>query len=52
MNGQDAHSTRKSTFCGTGILPVLEKGARCELKPTQIVIFNAHSEDFRSLDRG
>ena len=52
MNGQDARSTRKSTLCGTGILPVLENGARCELKPTQIVIFSAHSEDFRSLERG
>jgi hypothetical protein len=35
MNGQDARSTRKSTLCGTGILPVLENGARCELKPTK-----------------
>ena len=49
MNGQDARSTRKSTLCGTGILPVrstrkstrgtgilpvLENGARCELQPT------------------
>ena len=31
MNGQDARSTRKSTLCGTGILPVLENGARCEI---------------------
>jgi len=30
MGGQDAHPTRKSTLCGTGILPVLEKGTRCE----------------------
>ena len=34
MNGQDARSTRKSTLCGTGILPVLENGAKCEFKPT------------------
>src|SRR4028119_1429545 len=34
MNGQDARSTRKSTLCVTGILPVLENGARCELQPT------------------
>ncbi|MEG3928628.1 MULTISPECIES: hypothetical protein [unclassified Microcoleus] len=27
---QDACSTRKFTVCGTGILPVLENGARCE----------------------
>jgi len=32
MNGQDARSTRKSTLRFTGILPVLENGARCELK--------------------
>jgi len=37
MNGQDPRSTRKSTLCGTGILPVLENGARCELKPTEIL---------------
>ncbi|MBD0342696.1 MAG: hypothetical protein ICV61_18020, partial [Microcoleus sp. Co-bin12] len=37
MNGQDARSTRKSNLCGTGILPVLENGARCELKPTEIL---------------
>ena len=30
MNRQDACSTRKFTLCGTGILPVLENGARCE----------------------
>ncbi len=30
-NRQDACSTRKFTLCGTGILPVLENGARCEL---------------------
>ena len=32
MNRQDACSTRKFTLCGTGILPVLEKGARCEIR--------------------
>jgi len=26
LGGQDAHPTRKLTLCGTGILPVLEKG--------------------------
>jgi hypothetical protein len=32
--GQDAHPTIKLTFCGTGILPVLENGARkCEFIP-------------------
>ncbi|MEG4916709.1 hypothetical protein [Microcoleus sp. B7-D4] len=30
---QDASSTRKFTLCGTGILPVLENGARCEFIP-------------------
>ncbi|MEG3908346.1 hypothetical protein QT979_11250 [Microcoleus sp. w2-18bC1] len=30
-NWQDARSTRKSTLCGTGILPVLENGARCTI---------------------
>ena len=34
MNGQDARSTRKSTLCGTGILPVLENGATSQLQPT------------------
>ncbi|MEG4447032.1 hypothetical protein QUB47_35410 [Microcoleus sp. AT9_B5] len=33
MNGQDARSPRKSTLCGTGILPVLENGARCAIEP-------------------
>ena len=33
-NRQDACSTIKFTLCGTGILPVLDNGARCELKPT------------------
>jgi hypothetical protein len=37
MNSQDACSTRKFTFCGTGILPVLENGARCEFDPRFIV---------------
>ncbi|GAB4206264.1 MAG: hypothetical protein Fur006_63210 [Coleofasciculaceae cyanobacterium] len=32
MGGQDAHPTRKVTFCGTGILPVLENGARAEIE--------------------
>jgi hypothetical protein len=36
MNRQDACSTRKFTLCGTGILPVLENGARCELKTTKL----------------
>ena len=31
-NRQDACSTRKFTLCATGILPVLENGARCELR--------------------
>ncbi len=34
MNRQDACSTIKFTLCGTGILPVLEKGARCEYEST------------------
>jgi hypothetical protein len=33
MNRQDACSTRIFTLCGTGILPVLENGARCEFQP-------------------
>jgi hypothetical protein len=37
MNRQDACSTRKFTFCGTAILPVLENGARCEFDPRFIV---------------
>jgi hypothetical protein len=37
MNRQDACSTRKFTLCGTGILPVLENGARCEFDPRFIV---------------
>jgi hypothetical protein len=31
-NGLEAHSTRTLNFCGTGILPVADNGARCELK--------------------
>ncbi|MEG4527384.1 hypothetical protein QUB61_32315 [Microcoleus sp. C2D2] len=34
MNRQDACSTIKFIFCGTGILPVADKGARSQLKPT------------------
>jgi hypothetical protein len=34
MNRQDACSTRKFIFCGTGILPVADNGARYRLKPT------------------
>ncbi|MEG4036186.1 hypothetical protein QUA03_20415 [Microcoleus sp. S36b_A4] len=30
--GQDAHSTKKLTFCGTGILPVLENTKRLQLR--------------------
>jgi len=37
MNRQDACATRKFTLCGTGILPVLENGARCEFDPRFIV---------------
>ncbi|MEG3980687.1 hypothetical protein QUA08_07920 [Microcoleus sp. T3B2] len=32
MNRQDACSTRKFPLCGTGILPVLDNGARCEVE--------------------
>ena len=35
MNRQDACSTRKFTFCGTAILPVLENGARSEVSEPQ-----------------
>ncbi|UNU19819.1 hypothetical protein D0A34_13895 [Microcoleus vaginatus PCC 9802] len=31
MNRQDACSTKSEFFCGTGILPVLENRARCEV---------------------
>ena len=34
MNREDACSTIKFIFCGTGILPVADKGARYQLKPT------------------
>jgi hypothetical protein len=37
MNRQDACSTIKFTVCETGILPVLENGARCEFDPRFIV---------------
>ena len=37
MNSPDACEARKFTFCGTGILPVLENGARCEFDPRFIV---------------
>ena len=37
MNSQDACSTRKFTLCGTGILPVLENGAKCKFDPRFIV---------------
>ena len=37
MNRQDAYEARKFTLCGTGILPVLENGARCEFDPRFIV---------------
>jgi hypothetical protein len=30
----DAHPTRKSILCGTGILPVLENDAICEFPET------------------
>jgi hypothetical protein len=33
MNRQDACSTKSEFSCGTGILPVLENGARCEVFP-------------------
>jgi len=35
MNRQDACSTIKFIFCGTGILPVLKNSARCELQPAE-----------------
>jgi hypothetical protein len=37
MNRQDACSTKSEFSCGTGILPVLENGARCEFEPRFIV---------------
>ena len=33
MNRQDACSTIEQFSCGTGILPVLQNSARCELQP-------------------
>ncbi|MBD1810245.1 hypothetical protein H6F65_00505 [Microcoleus sp. FACHB-DQ6] len=35
MNRQDACSTREKFSCGTGILPVLNNSARCELQPAE-----------------
>ena len=34
MNRQDACFTKDKFSCGTGILPVADKGARYQLKPT------------------
>ena len=34
MNRQDACSTKSEFYCGTGKMPVLEKGARCEYELT------------------
>jgi hypothetical protein len=36
MNRQDACSTRKFIFCGTGILPVADNGARYQIDPTSL----------------
>ncbi|MEG4116641.1 hypothetical protein QUA43_03980 [Microcoleus sp. N9_B4] len=36
MNRQDACSTRKLIFCGTGILPVADNGARYPIDPTAL----------------
>ena len=41
MGGQDAHPTRKFTLCGTGILPVLENGARCKMKEFDVIAIDA-----------
>ncbi|MEG4501334.1 hypothetical protein Q7V75_29740 [Microcoleus sp. F10B5] len=30
--GQDAHPTSKFSLCFTGILPVVDRGARCQFK--------------------
>ena len=38
INGQDARSTRKSTLCGTGKMPVLENGARYKFKRKKVSI--------------
>jgi hypothetical protein len=40
LGGQDAHPTRKSIFCGTGILPVPDNGARSQIKLTSCTILN------------
>jgi hypothetical protein len=40
MNRQDACSTRKFIFCGTGILPVADKGARYQLLLTSCALLN------------
>ncbi|MEG4586275.1 hypothetical protein QUA54_13810, partial [Microcoleus sp. MOSTC5] len=32
MGGQDAHPTIQFISCGTGILPVLDRGTKCQLK--------------------
>jgi glycine/D-amino acid oxidase-like deaminating enzyme len=32
MDGQDAHPTTNLISCGTGILPVLENGAKCQIQ--------------------
>ncbi|MEG4030050.1 MULTISPECIES: hypothetical protein [unclassified Microcoleus] len=37
MNRQDACSTRKFIFCGTGILPVLENGATSQFTLTSLL---------------
>ncbi|PHX56958.1 hypothetical protein CP500_002405 [Tychonema bourrellyi FEM_GT703] len=34
MNRQDACSTKSEFSCGTGILPVVDRSARCEFNPT------------------
>ncbi|MEG4234134.1 hypothetical protein QUA40_18820 [Microcoleus sp. Pol11C3] len=39
MNRQDACSTRKFIFCGTGILPVLENGATSQFNLTALLTF-------------
>ncbi|MEG3934840.1 hypothetical protein QT990_26930 [Microcoleus sp. T3_B1] len=39
MNRQDACSTRKFIFCGTGILPVLENGATSQFTLTRLLAF-------------
>jgi prenyltransferase beta subunit len=40
LGGQDAHPTRKSTLCGTGILPVLDNNdATSQIDRTIIISF-------------